>query len=134
MERKRNKSDRDMERERAAIERVIADYRHIVHFKLTFGDAIDKFGKLYATPHYKSLPYYRKCAVKAIISHLYHGPADMSIYQYLEYRMLGPDGKYYADFDTWRKLFPDGDASLISAGTHFWKGTDKFYSTVEESV
>jgi len=82
---------------------------------------------LRSSKDYQSLPQFRRHAVSAIHSHLFYGPGNMSIYQHLEYRMLGPDGKYYAKFEEWRALFPDGDASLIQAGQHFWKGTDKAY-------
>lgn len=117
----------DMERERALLDRVREVYREAVHFKRTSDDTFTWLKRMvYDSPEMKRLPQYRRHAIRALAQHLFHGPADMSIYQHLEYRMLYK-GQYYADFDAWRAQFPDADASEIEQGNHFWKGTDKAY-------
>lgn len=120
----------DIDRQQTLENRVREIYREAIHFKWNS----DEIGQRYDTrilqsTEYKRLPQYRRAIVRAIYMFLFHGPADMSIYQHLEYRMLGPDGKYYKDFDTWRALFPQGNAALIDGGAHFWKGTDKVFFT-----
>jgi hypothetical protein len=123
----RTKLDRDIEREARCIARVRENYSTAVSCCCTHKEVMVMHAKLMASDDYRKLTDYRRHAVNAIHSHLFYGPGNMSIYQHLEYRMLAPDGKYYAKFEEWRALFPDGDASLISAGKHFWKGTDKVY-------
>ncbi len=118
----------DIDRERSLTAKVMDIYRTSVNFQQTSDEIAARMRLLvYDSAEYKRLPQYRKHAVRAVYFALFHGPADLSIYKHLEYRMLGPDGKYYQDFDTWRALFPQGDASLISTGAHFWKGTEKTY-------
>lgn len=124
---KRTELDRNMECERRVIQRLREDYREAIHFKLTHAAILDRWSKMLASNDYKRMPFYMRHAVITLHMHLFHGPADMSIYQHLEYRPLWTDDKYYASFDEWRKLFPDADASLIRIGNHFWKGTDKQY-------
>ena len=123
----RTKLDRDIEREARCIASVRENYQTAVVCKWTHAEVMIAWDKLSASIDFKRLPMFRRHAVRAINSHLFYGPGNMSIYQHLEYRMLGPDGKYYAKFEDWRALFPDGDGSLISDGKHFWKGTNKAY-------
>jgi len=124
---KRSRQDKQYENERALLDRVREVYREAVQFKRTSADTFAFLKRVvYDSPEMKSLPQYRRHAVRKLAEHLFHGPADMSIYQYLEYRMLYK-GKYYAKFDAWRAQFPDADASEIEQGNHFWIGTDKAY-------
>lgn len=116
----------DIDRERAMIERVTELYRHTVHFKTPMADVSTAWLTLLSHADYKRLPMYRRHAVRAIFYHLFHGPADMSIYQHLEYRLLYK-GQYYKGFDTWRAQFPSADASEIETGGHFWIGTERKY-------
>lgn len=124
---KQTKLTRNQEREYYIIQRLQRDYREAVHFKLPHATILDRLSKMMESNDYTKLPAYMKYGVLALHTHLFHGPADMSIYQHLEYRMLWTDDNYYTSFDEWRKLFPDADASLIRGGRHFWKGTDKMY-------
>jgi hypothetical protein len=106
--------------------RVYDLYSHCIHFQPRRDIINDMYQQTVLNDkRFKGMTACQRAAVRSKFDLLFHGPTRFSIYQHLEYRMLWTDGQYYAGFDAWRAKFPDGDASLIKTGEHFWKGTDR---------
>jgi hypothetical protein len=109
-------------------ERIYCLYRDVVYFKLPHTEVLTRWSEIRQSKEFPALPNYIQSELRGLFNHLFHGPADLSIYQHL-YFAYDVDGQVMT-FDQWRKDNPDADPSTVFTtdnGHHYWKGTTKEY-------
>ena len=92
-------------------------------YEMTHARLCDWVGKkVYSHPKYKRLPDWAKAKLAGYIDAQFE-----FMYHWLEWRVQYPTGVYILGKDV-----PDGQWSKVLPGAHFYKGTDKTYSVLEE--